>query len=161
MMETTTQKHTKTHVSALMPAQAAAVDLLCTGRTITATATALDLRRETVSEWINHNALSQDALNSRRNELWFAASDRLRTLADRAIDVLAECLEGEGELRFKSAVALLKCSGLYGSLTEPGYPLKAGQLTYDCRYSTMHGMPVTGGLGFRGLKPLWYNSVPP
>jgi hypothetical protein len=42
-----------------------------------------------------------------------------------------------------------------------GYPLKAGQLTYDCRYSTMHGMPVTGGRGFRGLKPLWYNSVPP
>jgi hypothetical protein len=35
-----------------------------------------------------------------------------------------------------------------------GYPLKAGQLTYDCRYSTMHGMPVTGGRGFRGLKPL-------
>ena len=42
-----------------------------------------------------------------------------------------------------------------------GYALKAGQLTYDCRYSTMHGMPVTGGRGFRGMKPLWYNSVPP
>jgi hypothetical protein len=42
-----------------------------------------------------------------------------------------------------------------------GYPLTAGQLTYDCRYSTMHSMPVTGGRGFRGLKPLWYNSVPP
>src|SRR4030095_15730143 len=42
-----------------------------------------------------------------------------------------------------------------------GYPLKAGQLTYDCRYSTLHGMPVTGGRGFRGLKPLWDNSVPP
>jgi hypothetical protein len=42
-----------------------------------------------------------------------------------------------------------------------GYPLKPGQLTYDCRYSTMHGMPVTGGHGFRGLKPLWYNGVPP
>jgi hypothetical protein len=25
----------------------------------------------------------------------------------------------------------------------------------------MHGMPVTGGRGFRGLKPLWYNGVPP
>ena len=46
-------------------------------------------------------------------------------------------------------------------LAAAGYPLKAGQLTYDCRYSTMHGMPVTGGRGFRGLKPLWYNSVPP
>src|SRR5207248_2510683 len=42
-----------------------------------------------------------------------------------------------------------------------GYALKVGQLTYDCRYSTMHGMPVTGGRGFRGLKPLWYNGVPP
>ena len=42
-----------------------------------------------------------------------------------------------------------------------GYPLKAGQLTYDCRYSTMHGMPVTGGRGFRALKPLWYKGVPP
>ena len=41
-----------------------------------------------------------------------------------------------------------------------GYALKAGQLTYDCRYSTMHGMPVTGSHGFRGLKPLWYNGVP-
>ena len=42
-----------------------------------------------------------------------------------------------------------------------GYPLKAGQLEYDCRYSKMHGMPFTGGRGFRGLKPLWYNGVPP
>ena len=42
-----------------------------------------------------------------------------------------------------------------------GYPLKAGQLEYDCRYSKMHGMPFTGGRGLRGLKPLWYNGVPP
>jgi hypothetical protein len=27
--------------------------------------------------------------------------------------------------------------------------------------SKMHGMPVTGGRGFRALKPLWYNGVPP
>jgi hypothetical protein len=42
-----------------------------------------------------------------------------------------------------------------------GYALKEEQLTYDCRYSTMHGMLVTGGRGFRVLKPLWYNGVPP
>jgi len=46
-------------------------------------------------------------------------------------------------------------------LSQPGYPLKAGQLEYDCRYSTMHGMPVTGGRGFRDLKPLGYKGVPP
>ena len=52
-------------------------------------------------------------------------------------------------------------SFLHANNVSIGYPLKAGQLTYDCRYSTMHGMPVTGGRGFGGLKPLWYNSVPP
>jgi hypothetical protein len=31
--------------------------------------------------------------------------------------------------------------------SKTGYALKAGQLTYDCRYSTMHGMSVTGGRG--------------
>jgi hypothetical protein len=36
-----------------------------------------------------------------------------------------------------------------------------GQLEYDCSYSKMHGMPVTGGRGFRSLKPLWHNGVPP
>ena len=35
-----------------------------------------------------------------------------------------------------------------------GYLLKVGQLEYDCRYSKMHGMPVTSGRGFRSLKPL-------
>src|SRR4029453_1304446 len=43
---------------------------------------------------------------------------------------------------------------------ELGYPLKAGQLTYDCRYSTMHGMPVTGGCGFWRPKPLLFTSAP-
>jgi hypothetical protein len=48
-----------------------------------------------------------------------------------------------------------------GECTILGYLLKAGQLEYDCRYSTMHGMPVTGSRGFRGLQPLWYNGVQP
>ena len=30
-----------------------------------------------------------------------------------------------------------------------------------CDAVTMHGMPVTGGRGFRSLKPLWYKGVPP
>ena len=39
-------------------------------------------------------------------------------------------------------------------VVKTGYLLKAGQLEYDCRYSKMHGMPVTGGRGLRVLKPL-------
>src|SRR2546427_9462269 len=41
-----------------------------------------------------------------------------------------------------------------------GYPLKAGQLEYDRRYSKMHGMAVTGGHRFRRLEPLWDNGGP-
>ena len=55
----------------------------------------------------------------------------------------------------------MKCGTAIPTNAPTGYALKAGQLTYDCRYSTMHGMPVTGGRGFRGLKPLWHNGVPP
>jgi hypothetical protein len=46
-------------------------------------------------------------------------------------------------------------------LAPAGYPFNAGQLEYDYRYSKMPGMPVTGGRGFRSLKPLWYTGVPP
>ena len=59
------------------------------------------------------------------------------------------------------AVTISKPTRLAQQAEILGYALKAGQLTYDCRYSTMHGMPVTGGRGFRSLKPLWYNGVPP
>jgi hypothetical protein len=114
------QKRTKTDVLELTPQQALAVDMLSSGRTITDVAAALALRRQTVSDWLNHNPMFQAELNARRQELWVAASDRLRTLADRAIGVLEECLESEGELRFKSAVQILKCSGLYGALVPQG-----------------------------------------
>jgi hypothetical protein len=103
--------------------QRTAVDLLSIGRTITDTAAELGVRRQSVSDWLNHNPMFQVELNARRQELWVSASDRLRTLTDRAIDVLAECLEGEGELRFRSAVQILKCCGLYGSLAAPDGPL--------------------------------------
>ena len=84
----------------------------------------------------------------------------------------AKLEEAGWTLEGPSATLLVKrLHNLYVSLTQfgspheqlalNGYALKAGQLTYDCRYSTMHGMPVTGGRGFRGLKPFWYNGVPP
>jgi hypothetical protein len=55
----------------------------------------------------------------------------------------------------------LDLAALPTSTASMGYLLKAGQLEYDCRYSKMHGMPVTGGRGFRSVKLLWYKGVPP
>jgi hypothetical protein len=54
----------------LTPQQAMAVDLLASGKTITDTAQAIEVSRQTVSEWLNHHPGFQAALNSRRQELW-------------------------------------------------------------------------------------------
>ena len=76
------------------------------------------------------------------------------------IDGLEGSEHGHEVIPLDLAIPYLEARGHTGAVAY-GYLLKAGQLTYDCRYSTMHGMPVTGGRGFRGLKPLWYNGVPP
>jgi len=62
------------------------------------------------------------------NNLVGTLEEALSWLRSRAEDVKANARE----------LFLIFCSKL-------GYALKAGQLTYDCHYSTIHGMPVTGG----------------
>jgi hypothetical protein len=95
------------------------------------------------------------------DEMWsFVDSKRQQRWLWHAIDhhtgqVLAYVFGTREDETFLQLQELLAPFGI------TGYALKAGQLTYDCRYSTMHGMPVTGGRGFRGLKLLWYNGVPP
>ena len=89
-------------------------------------------------------------------DLWEAA-DNLRansklTSSDYFMPVLGVVFLRHTANRFEAATRQIE---------DDGYPFKAGQLESDCRCSKMHGMPVTGGRGFRGLKPLWYNGVPP
>ncbi len=47
-----------------------AVDLLASGKTVTDTATAVEVTRQTVSEWLNHHPGFQAALHSRRQGLF-------------------------------------------------------------------------------------------
>jgi hypothetical protein len=102
----------------LTPQQEAAVDLLASGKTITDTATAVEVTRQTVSEWFNHHPGFQAALNSRRRELWNGMTDTLRGLLPKALEVLTRELEGEHPL--PAAVHVLKACGLYGMLPPRG-----------------------------------------
>jgi hypothetical protein len=86
--------------------------LLASGTTITEAAKTVGVSRPTVSEWLNHHPAFQATLNSRRQELWTATSERLRTLLPKALDVLEAELEGEN--RLSAAVHLLKAAGAYG-----------------------------------------------
>ena len=102
----------------LTPQQAAAVDLLCTGKTLTDAAAAVEVTRQTVSEWLNHHPGFQAALHNRRQELWESMADALRGLLPRAVEVLKQQLESEQPLA--AAVHVLKACGLYGGLPAPG-----------------------------------------
>jgi hypothetical protein len=102
----------------LSPQQETAVDLLASGKTITDTAQAVEVTRQTVSEWLNHHPGFQAALNSRRQELWAGMTDVLRGLLPKALEVLKRELEGETPL--PAAVHVLKACGLYGMLPPRG-----------------------------------------
>jgi hypothetical protein len=102
----------------LTPQQETAVDLLASGKTVTDVAKAIEVTRQTVSEWFNHHPGFQAALNSRRQELWVGMTNRLRGLLPKALEVLTCELEGEHPL--PAAVHVLKACGLYGNVSPLG-----------------------------------------
>src|SRR5689334_19627947 len=82
----------------LTPQQETAVDLLVAGKTIQATAETIDVRRATVSEWVNHHPGFMAALNLRRQECWREVTAGLRALAPKAVGVLATELDSAAPL---------------------------------------------------------------
>jgi hypothetical protein len=102
-----------------------AISLLAAGRSITDTAEAIEVTRQTVSAWVHHHPGFQAALNSRRQELWADVSDRLRGLLPKALDVIEQELLGEAPL--SAAVHILKACRLYG-LPVPQGPIEPEEL---------------------------------
>ena len=109
---------------ALSSEQEAAVNLLTGGKTVDETAQALGVTRQTVKAWLRHPGV-QAALNGRRQEQWAGMTDRLRSLLPKALDVLAQELEGENPVPV--AVHILKACGLYGLLAPQG-PVEAEEM---------------------------------
>lgn len=99
---------TKTDKKKLTPAQAAAVDHLATGSSVTDAAAAVNASRQTVSGWLNDHPVFQAELNRRRAELWGAAADRLRALLPKALDRIAAAIDSEGPEGLTAAIALIR-----------------------------------------------------
>jgi hypothetical protein len=102
----------------LTPQQETAVVLLVSGKTLTDTAMAIAVTRQTVSAWVNQHPGFQAALHNRRQELWDGLANTLRGLLPRAVEVLKQQLESEQPL--PAAVHVLKACGLYGGIPAPG-----------------------------------------
>lgn len=93
----------------LTPDQAAALDLLLSGQTITAAAAAVGVARETVSRWRNSDPAFQAAYNAVLQSAHDAMSKKLLDARARAIDTLAGLLDSDDQATaLKAAAALLR-----------------------------------------------------
>lgn len=130
--------------------QLAAVDLLALGHTITDTAEALGIARQTVSEWKNSHCGFIAALNSRRHELWEAMTDKIRSLLPKALQVLESELDG-GKDPMGAAVHLLKAAGIY-NLPLPTGPLTIEEAKIDKQFKNQEWFMKAVGVGLGKAK---------
>jgi hypothetical protein len=142
----------RAHDEGLTLDQQNAVDLIAAGATDTEAAQKLNLNRVTVTRWRCYSPTFRATLAVRRREVWGAAADRLRALLPKALNVLAEALEGED--RVPAALALLKLAGplplVCADATDPdAYVQAEADREADGPHSTAERLKLT----MRGLDP--------
>jgi hypothetical protein len=101
-----------------------AVDRLVAGDTDKEAADAVGVNRVTVSKWRLYDPAFQAALNARRQEVFGAAADKLRSLVPKALDTLAAAMDGGNVL---AAVTILKAAAL-DKLPPPAGPTDPEQM---------------------------------
>lgn len=85
--------------------QANAIEHLLQGQSDRAVAEAVGVSRQTVWEWRKHDPLFIAELNRQRSEMWREARERMKSLANRALDVVELQL---GSSEPKAALAAAK-----------------------------------------------------
>ena len=109
----------------LTPQQEVVVLHLMTGATQRDAAVQAGVTPETVSRWMHQDARFVAELNQRRQALWQAHADSLRSLAGQAISTLEGLLDaGDERTRLAAAVAILKAT----ALQDTGRPSGATQV---------------------------------
>jgi hypothetical protein len=87
-----------------------AIDLLVAGSTDQSVADAVGVHRVTVTKWRTRDPHFQAELNHRRQEIWSAGVDHLRSLIPLALDALATELRG-GKDPARTALEILRLAG--------------------------------------------------
>jgi Homeodomain-like domain len=97
-----------------------AVEHLLQGKSDRAVADAVGVSRQTVSEWKNHDPLFIAELNRQRSELWREAHQRLKSLANRALDAVELQLDsGDPKASLAAAKYILQGTRLLGDTDLP------------------------------------------
>ena len=88
--------------------------------------------RQTVWRWRNQDPDFIAELNERRQELWAAQKERLRSMIEPALDALEERVKKSNyptDYRLSAAVHILHAVGLYGADFSPTLPDPPRRLT--------------------------------
>lgn len=97
-----------------------AIDHLLQGQSDRAAAEAAGVSRQTVWEWRNHDPLFIAELNRQRFEMWDEARERLKSMANRALDVLEQQLgSGDPKVSLAAAKYILQGTRLLGDTDLP------------------------------------------
>jgi hypothetical protein len=100
--------------------QAIAIEHLLQGQSDRAVAETVGVSRQTVSEWKNHDPLFIAELNRQRLDLWREAHQRLKSLANRALDVVELQLDsGDPKAALAAAKYILQGTRLLGDTDLP------------------------------------------
>ena len=97
-----------------------AIEHLLQGKSDRVAAEAAGVSRQTISEWKNHDPLFIAELNRQRSELWWEAHQRLKSLANRALDVVELQLDsGDPKAALAAARFILQGTRLLGDSDLP------------------------------------------
>lgn len=97
-----------------------AIDHLLQGKSDRAVADAVGVSRQTVWEWRKKDILFIAELNRQRSELWSEARDRLKAMANRALDVVEHQLDsGDSKASLAAAKYILQGTRLLGDTDLP------------------------------------------
>jgi len=113
----------------LSPQQVEALGLLLSGKTITETAAAIDVSRETVSRWRHNDPAFQAVYNEGLRSAWEAGRARQEEARGKAITRLVELMEGDDPaVALKAAMALVRLD-----MPEPTGSVNPKELEMDNR----------------------------
>jgi len=97
-----------------------AVEHLLQGKSDKATAEAVGVTRQTIWEWRNKNVVFIAELNLQRFEMWEGARERMKALANRALDVVETQLDsGDPKASLAAAKYVLQGTRLLGDTDLP------------------------------------------
>jgi hypothetical protein len=103
-----TNGHRTSQPAALSVRQQNALDLIVRGYADREVAAVVGMSRERVCIWRNHDVDFIAELNRRRQAVWGASLDRLRSILSRSLDVIQRDLDSkDSETRLKTAQAVL------------------------------------------------------